>query len=688
MLSDLRRSLPSRRPAGAIAVLLAALGLALGAPSLAADPPRLTGGITDLSGAVEDRAALIAAQDKLFSDTGTQLYVVFVPTTDGQDINEFVDALSDRNAEQVGPRDAIFLVATEDRTYVLAPGGDLSDEISATENDAIVNDRVLPRLRDGDWSGAAVGAAEGLRAAITGNAVSGGGGGLPIVPIILVLVVLGVGAYIVLRLRSTRAGVAEKATQEELGRKASSLLVATDEALRKAEQEIGFAEAQFGSDEAKPMATALASAKEELAAAFRVSADLDDETPETPEQRRAMLEEVIARCEKANAMIGEQQVRIDRLRDLGRNAEQVIPTLEARAAEVEARVATGRQTLESFAAYAPASWAPVKANADTATARIATARDSLRAAREAVGADRRDAAAVAARAAETALAEADGLLAAIDETARSLAELATRLAATLATEQADLAKAEAAVSAGRAPGKEQQLASAREALAQAQALAHAQPPDIAGATRLVTEADTLIDQVLEDQQRALQGAQGAIALASTSISQAQALVNGGFGGRRALTRLSEAQGYLARANQLLPTDPAAATQAAQTADALADEALAEAQVARDQSLGTGGGSFATGGGWAPTPQPRSGGGFGDLLTGMILGNILNGGNRGGRGWGGGGVGWGGGFGSGGFGGGSRRSGGGGSRGGGGLGGGRRSSGGGGLGGGRRSSGGF
>jgi hypothetical protein len=213
---------------------------------------------------------------------------------------------------------------------------------------------------------------------------------------------------------------------------------------------------------------------------------------------------------------------------------------------------------------------------------------------------------------------------------------------------------------------------------------------VAAASRLVTEADALLDGVMEDHDRAVTSAQHAIGLAGTSIAQARAAINGGGGGRRAMSRLSEAEGYLARANELLAMDPVAAAQAAQTADALADEALAEARAGAPTSFGGGigvpmppGGGGGGGGGGS-----GGGGGFGDLLTGIILGNLMGGNDRSG-GWGGGGIGWGGGTGSGGFGGGSRRSGGGGSRsGGGGLGGGRRSSGGGGLGGGRRSSGRF
>jgi len=665
--------------------LVAALFL-FAAPALALDPPRLTGGITDLSGVIEDRTAIRDAQTRLFNETGTQLYVLYLPTLEGQDINDFVDAVSERNVETLTPRDALLVVATDDREFALAPGGDLSGEISQTENDTILDERVLPALRDSDWGAAAVGAAEGLRVAIKGDVTApAGSGGIPIIPIAVIIAVVVIGIVVWSRISAGKKDQAEAQVQEELGRKASSLLVATDEALRKADQEVGFAEAQFGAEEAKGLTAALATAREELAAAFRISTALDDDTPETPEQRRQMLEEIITRCEQANAGVAEQKQRIDALRDLGRNAEQVLPQLEARIAETDAKVEAARGTLAGFDRYAKDSWSAVAGNADAAAARVDVARTGVKDAHAAVSADRRDDAAKGARAAENALAEAGALLAAIDETGRSLAELTARLAAAIAAENADLAKAEQAIASGRAKGKESQLADAKVALAQAMALASATPPDVAGATRLVTKADTLLDQIVEDAERATASAQHALSLAATSIAQARALVNGGQGGRRALTRLSEAEGYLARANELLATDPLAASQAAQTADALADESLAEARAEASANVSYGGGTL------PPVNQGGGGGGFGDLLTGIILGNLMGGGNNRSGGWGGGGSGWGGGTGSGGFGGGRRSGGGsfgGGSRSGGGLGGGRRSSGGGGLGGGRRSSGKF
>jgi hypothetical protein len=662
------------------------------APALAVDPPSLDGAITDRSGVISNETEIRDAQAQLYNQTGTQLYVLFLPTTDGEDINDFIGRVADKNADLFTPKDALLVIATDDRQMSIITGEDLNAAVDQNELDSVRIDDIRPRLVNNDWSGGAAAAALGLLDAIKGSTTSdtgGGGGSLNIILVIGGVIAIGaIGFFIWGRLNASKQNRAEAASQEELGRKASSLLVSTDDALRKAEQEIGFAEAQFGADEAKKLADALTAAKAELTAAFKISTELDDETPETPEQRRTMLEQIITHCEAAGATIAAQQAEVDALRDLGKNAETVIPEIEARAAATEQKVEAGRATTAAFSAYAAESWAAVATNADSAAAKVEASRTALKAAKTAVIGGKRDEAAKQARAAENALSAADALLTAIDETDRALKEMTARLAAAMAQEHADLAKAEQAVASGRAKGKEQQLADAKARLAQAQQLASARPPDVANANRLVTEADALLDGVMEDVQRAAASAQNAIAVAATSIAQARALVNAGQGGRRALSRVNEAEGYLQRANELLSVDPMAATQAAQTADALADEAVAEARAQSGPvSYGSGTGGF---GGPGYSGGGGGGGGLGDILTGIVLGNVLGGGNNRSGGWGGSGSGWGGGLGSGGFGGGSsRRSGGfgGGSRSsGGGLGSGRRS--GGGMGGGRRSSGGF
>jgi uncharacterized membrane protein YgcG len=727
-LSPTRR--PSRHasatpPPALFAVVALFIGL-LGGTALAATPT-LSSAITDETGVLASGTAQIdAAQRRLFDETGVQLYVLFAKTTDGQDIGQY--ALDVGNANGLTGTDVLLVVATVDHADWLQTGPDLRGVLSQNEIDAVL--RTLEnRLKAGDFVGGVVTVADGLRAALpasgptavpatavpTSNvpptavpptavptsdvrptaaplpttvpgAGGGGtdtGGGSPI-GLIVVLVILAIVAFVAVRLFRARGEYRERSAQEGLGRQANSMLIETDDAMRAAEQEVGFAEAQFGEAQAAPFKAALDAARQELGAAFSLSQKLDDETPETPEQRREMLQEIIDRCTKAKAIVAEQQASIDNLRELEKNVEQVLKQTGADADAVEARMAAAADTLTRLGRYAPASWQPVAGNREAATKKLAAARAALSSGLAAVTAGKRDEAAVNARTAQSGVVEAGRLLDGLDQTAQSLDEMAGKLPALLQHVQTDVSQAQASVSAGTSPDAKPAVDRAAAALAQANALAAAGAPDVMAAYRQATDASTAIDQTLTGirdteaaQQRAVASAQGAIQTAESSIAQASSVIDA-FAripsvGRRARTRLAEAQGWLDRANQLLPSDPAGAKQAAQNADQLADEAASEAQA-------NVGGDTRPPGGWGMAP-PRQGDGGGALpfLLGAVLGGIFSGGHSGsggGGGWGGGGWGGGGGssgggrgfggFGSGGFGGGS---GGGGSFGGGGNGGG-------------------
>ena len=75
---------------------------------------------------------------------------------------------------------------------------------------------------------------------------------------------------------------------------------------------------------AAPFAAVLEEARGELTASFRLRQRLDDAEPEDDATRRSMLAEIISRCEAANAKLDDQAEDFDRLRDLERNAPQVL----------------------------------------------------------------------------------------------------------------------------------------------------------------------------------------------------------------------------------------------------------------------------------------------------------------------------------------------------------------------------
>lgn len=695
-------------------LLAAALVMFAAAPVRADHVPVLSAAVVDETGELADGLDdIAAAQESLFASAGVQLYVLFVDSTAPLSVDEFTIDVANEN--ELASRDALLVVAPEDRTDWLELGQDLNSEVSQIEVDSIIT-ALEAELRAGDSPAAVVAAAQGLEEAITpipgpatpapdpaatpapppiatprpgataapapGPDTGSGstGGGLPILPILLVLIVAGAGWWLFSRVKRERAerqtAFQEAAEQERLGREANAMLIKTDDALRDAEQELGFVEAQFGAVQSAALAKALAGAREELHQAFAIGQELDDSEPEPPAKRRQMIQEIIDRTARAQAAVDEQAKAIQALRDLEKNLPQVLAALPATIEGVDGRLTAGGDTLASLDRYAAPSWQAVAGNVEAATERLDSARKHLAAAQAASSAGDRPEAAVEARAAQQRVAEARGLLDDIDKTSASLDEMAAKLQSEVQAVSADLAQARAAVDGGTAPERATALSQAEAALAAVQQAVAADRPDITALTRQVTAIDGTADQLLtgireehQQRQRAAQSVDYAITSAENSIAQAEAYIRGhrrrqSFG-RRARNRLDDAQRYLDQARALRASDLTQAAQYARTADALADEALALAQ----QDASGGGGGFAS-----PAPSGPDIN-LGSILAGVVLGGVLSGGGSrrsgGGGLFGGGGGrrsggGFGGGFGSGGFGGGSRS----GGFGGGGFGGGR------------------
>ncbi|MDQ3449276.1 MAG: TPM domain-containing protein, partial [Chloroflexota bacterium] len=650
------------RPSARVGALLAACLVLFAAVPVRADHvPVLNSAVVDETGELSDGLDRITeAQQSLFDATGTQLYVLFVDSTAPLSGEDF--AIDVANENELSARDVLLMVAVDDRVDWLALGPGLNADVSQNEADAIRAD-VVAGLQARDYPQAVVVAAQGLEQAIPAisapvtpgpatpapvatpqpgatttpipppgpDAGSGGtGGGLPILPIVLVLVVVGIGWWLFSRVKRERAArqtaFQEATEQERLGREANAGLIRTDDALRDAEQELGFVEAQFGAAQSAALAKSLATAREELHKAFAIGQELDDSEPEPPEKRRQMIQEIIALTTRAQAAVDEQAKAIQGLRDLEKNLPQVLAALPATIDAAEARIPAGEAALAGLHRYAGPSWQSVAGNAEAATERLASARKHLAEADAAQSAGDRAKAAVEARAAQERTAEAAGLLDAIDKTSASLADLAAKLQTEVQAVSTDLAQARAAVDGGTAPERATALAQAEAALAEVQRAAAAGQPDVTALTRQVTAIDATADQLLvgiredhQQRQRAAQSVDYAISSAENSIAQAEGYIQGyrrrqSFG-RRARNRLDDAQRYLDQARALRPTDLTQAAQYARTADALADEALALAQ----QDAGAGDGGVAS-----PAPSGPDIN-LGSILAGVVLGQVLGGG---------------------------------------------------------------
>ncbi|MCX5416396.1 TPM domain-containing protein [Streptomyces sp. NBC_00059] len=675
-----RHSIPGRV---LLAALAAVLWIALpGAPDARADDPvelSRDGQITDRVDALGDREPQVAAAlDNLFDERRVQLFVVYVRDFSGRSAQTWADETANRNG--LGQEDLLLAVATHDRQYAYSV--DQGSRLTDAQLQDVANTAIEPALRQNDWAGAAIGAADGYAAVLAGDPVptpaitpgaadpggsdSGASVNL-IVPLALVVVAGAVALFAFTRRRRRTAtrttpaagggwgsggGTAAEpqVPLPELDARAKADLVDTDDSVRTSEEELGFATAQFGEEAAAPFAEAVAHAKTGLTEAFRLRQQLDDAFPEDDATRRRMLDEIISRCTDANERLDAMSEDFDRLRALEQTAPQAVSTAETTFRELIARVSATENALTAMRErYAASATAPAAEDVEQAKDRLVFTTSSLNQARQAVDSGNNSEAAVYVRAAEGAIKQVSTLVDAVDRRAGELAEAAERLPGALTETETDLADARGllggtpeGVSTADLRGR---VARAEAVIADVKGETASGPYDPIDALRRVEEVDAALDEALAGAREQEHGNQRARSLLDQAMLTARAAIgaaadfittNRGAVGSQARTRLAEARRRYERAGELSGTsDPQGALAEAQQADALAVQArsLAEQDVRsyRDQS-GFGG--------------PRGGGGAGGaVLGGIILGGLLGGGGRGG-GLGGGFGGSGGGFGGG------------------------------------------
>lgn len=676
------------------AVLALGLVLVAAGAALAADPPRISGEVTDPVGVLDAGATADAeaAIRQLQDATGVQLFVVFVDTTGGRTISEFVDQTRQKNS--LGRSDALLAVAVDDRVYQLYLDASLG--LSEAAVDGIATRDIEPSLRDGDWGGAVVRGAAALEAALTGAASSaiptsgptavpssppataspagagstgGGPGGPSPLTVLVGAILIVLGLLIVLRaVGRIRLGARSPEERDiltgDLARRANRLLVGTDEAIRDSEQELGFAEAQFGADETAPFRTALEAARDDLKAAFAARQLLDDDQPDDAATRKRLLGEIVSRCEEAGARLKAQTDHFEALRAIEEHAPEILAGLPAAIAAARARIPEAKRRRADLEAYAPATWASVAGNVVEAEKRLTFAAAAAERGQATLVGDQRATAGLEARTAQAALAEAGTLLDAIERLASSLDTARDQVRGEIEAAEQDLTAADGTPGTAIPAAVAQQISQARGLLDGARGALAGDRPDPLDALHQAQQANALGDDILagirgetERRARAKATLDAAVAAAQVALTRASDFIATRRTGVRheARTRLAEAERHLQEAIARRSTDESGALTEARTAERLANEAyrLASHDFDRWDSGGFGGrrrggegeligavlggilgGMIGAGrGGFGGTPwgmpRPPRGGGFGGFGGG--------GGVRGGGGWGGGGV---------------------------------------------------
>jgi hypothetical protein len=666
----------SRRTAAGCGLALALLvpaGAAVAEPPVEVPPGER---IVDDSGVLEDPAALEADVRRLATEEGINLTAVTVETfTSPSGPDAWLEEFAALNG--LSSSDAVLVVATEDREARFAASS--AGPLSAAQQERIYREHVSPALAADDWDGAVRGAVEGIDAELAGAGgapagggdSSGGGSGAGL----LGLGALGLGGLAVYGLaarnkKRRRSGAARDegpgAPQEqprgpypdvpvaELRKRAGALLVSTDNAIQHSEQELAFAQLQYGDEQVEPFRRAIQDAKKHMQASFALQQQLEDHIPDTEEQQRAWLAEIIGRSQDAQRPLKEHQEAFSSLRQLESRAPQALEDVRREAEAVRPRFGTaGNRLQELTARYNDTALAPVRDNIDQARDRLDFVDIAVEEAREELSAGRTSEAVVDIRAAEEGVGQARGLLDAVDHAAVELAQAEESLEDGVTIAQRDVAEAEALVRRGSNPELAGAVAGVAAVLRTVEDQMRAGRIDPLGLSRRLAVAKHELDKGLASVRSQNDRDRSARETLAHTLVSAQAQVSSaseyiwarrGGVGPEARTRLAEAERYLEAAQQTRQSQPSEALGYANEAVRLAGEAQYIAQ--HDVE------SFSYGGFGPPTGmggyRGRSNSGLGGaMLGGILLGSILNGGGGfGGGGFGGGGGGFGDSFGGG------------------------------------------
>ena len=675
------KSLPRRMALVASAGILSLFMLA--PPALADSPVQIPPGqfVVDQADVLgSDASEVEDAVKQLQRDTGQSLYVIYVDTfSNPDDPAAWIEKVAE--SKNMGTSDMVLAVATQQRFGTLVTND--RSELHEFQQD-IFNQMVKPELSDDEWAAAALRAVTGIEnvsngktpdgdEAATGSNGSGsnggsGGGTAGWLLVGGVVVVGGATAWALTRRKKLPAQLPQVATGPdgkpldplaslsipELRTKAGSLLIAADDAIRSSEQEVGFAQAQFGEAAIKPFAEDIETAKTHMSESFKLQQQLDDEIPDTEEEQRSWLGEIIRRCEAVNETLEQHTEEFASLRELEKNAPEAAASLKARIEPLRQRVGTVQSQLTELAArYTDGALNQVHTNIAEATERLDFANTAVSTAEAKIAAAETAEAAVAVRAGEDAVHQATVLLDAVAHAGDDLDKARTDLESMVSTAAQDLAQGRALVANGSNPELAGSVAALESALSSVQAQVGtgrvdpvALMAEVDAGLRPLNEQLNQIRDAQERNRRAADQLQAAIRSAQMKISGTDDFIRARRGGvgATARTRLAEAQRNLEEALRLAPSDPVNALSYAEHASALADQAAREAE---NDVNGFGGGF---GGG-----RGGSNGLGGAILGGILIDSILRGGSHsgdsgggifGGGGFGGFGGGGGGGFGGG------------------------------------------
>lgn len=409
--------------------------------------------------------------------------------------------------------------------------------------------------------------------------------------------------------------------------RANASLVAIDDALTGWEQELGFAQAQFGSQATAPLESAVAAAKVSVARAFALRGELDDAAPSSEPRTRTVATEIVRICREVTRDLELHAHDFDSERAAQAKAPALLDGAARQGQGLGARNAAARASLEMLAhSYADAALAPVSAHPDLVDTLAGEAAASVATGRAALARADRTAAVAAARAAQSALAQATGLLDAVDRLPAQLEDAASHLGAAVTALCEEMAEAERLAPVD--PAVTSATAAATAAITAAQQASSGSDP--IGAVRVLTQRRAELTAVLAPLRERAEKAEKARARLADLLGHTNAQIGAVSAyidthrdavGAEARTRLADAVRHAQRAQTLASSEPGDALTEANRAAQL----VQGAQVQAEQDVSPSEEREPQGPDGAPS---SSSGTAGMVLGGILIDQILRGRGRG------------------------------------------------------------
>src|SRR5699024_11137250 len=287
-----------------------------------------------------------------------QLWVSFVDSFDGMPAQQWAQETA--RMSDLGASDALLVVAVGDDGYWF----EYDDQRTVQQ---IADEDIEPRLAVGDWSGAVIGAADGLE-----SSGSGSGPSFWVVLAVIVGIAAVVAVVLVVSRKRREDRTAKQAASardipgddtarmsqlsiDVLDARARDGLTDADQSVEASTAALATATGEFGEMRTRPFRDALDTARQEVDGAHSLIQRLDDDIPETPSQRRAMLLEVAARAERAERGLADQSEAFAEMRDLLINGAASVDTLTRRAVTLRARLPEAEQAMADLRSRFPAT---------------------------------------------------------------------------------------------------------------------------------------------------------------------------------------------------------------------------------------------------------------------------------------------------------------------------------------------